>query len=108
MVSRSTPRTVKMAQGCKKIAKQAKGGVSKPTQMKKGARYIAPKKTNAVVAMQSRKKLEKAIVSNIEQEIAGRAKAQDQNLKIVNIKLPEADPSKKKTTGKILKGKVKA
>jgi hypothetical protein len=54
-------------------------------------------------------KLEKAIVSNIEQEIAGRAKAQDQNLKVVNIQLPDKDAgAKRKTTGQILKGKAKS
>jgi hypothetical protein len=51
--------------------------------------------------------LTKAITANIEQEIAGRAKANSQNLKIVNIPVTDDVASggkkKKKTTGQIIK-----
>ena len=53
--------------------------------------------------------MEKAIKANIEQEIAGRAKANAQNLKIVNIATPD-DPTlkkKKKTTGQVIRDTMK-
>lgn len=80
-------------------------------------RVIAPKKAAVIAAQRTHKvwfvccshtqTLEKAIKANIEQEIAGRAKANAQNLKIVKIATAEPDAkgkgAKRKTTGQIIK-----
>ncbi|KAL3857024.1 hypothetical protein ACJMK2_011933 [Sinanodonta woodiana] len=53
--------------------------------LKKGARYIAPKKTKALEAVRLKKTLEKAIKTNIEQEITMKAKSvESKQFKIIN------------------------
>lgn len=67
-----------MAQGAGKIKpnplKKEKNR-HKKQQPKKGARVIAPKKTKHLEAAKLKKGLEKAIKSNIEQEITMKAKS---------------------------------
>ncbi len=47
-------------------------------------------------------------MSNIESEVAGRAKAQDQNLKVLKIQTSEPKDGKKRvTTGQLIKAGAK-
>ncbi|KAK3603296.1 hypothetical protein CHS0354_007627 [Potamilus streckersoni] len=68
-----------MAQGKGKL--KSNSGVNRKEKrhqkltLKKGARYIAPKKTKALEAVRLKKTLEKAIKTNIEQEITMKAKS---------------------------------
>ncbi|XP_012684750.1 leydig cell tumor 10 kDa protein homolog [Clupea harengus] len=66
-----------MAQGKQKFKAQRPGGGKKPSQKpkgaKKGARTIAPKKTQVVQQQKLKKGLEVAIRKKIEQEVVQKA-----------------------------------
>lgn len=56
------------------------------TGLKKGARFIAPKKTHKLQAAKLKKNLQKTINSNIEKEVAARAASQEgKRLNIVGV-----------------------
>ncbi|MPC28282.1 UPF0390 protein zgc136864-like [Portunus trituberculatus] len=94
-----------MAQG-KHMSKKGKGGQKAPPnlkkgkrqqaplKMRKGSRAIAPKKAKAREAMVVQKQLQKAINSNIEEEMKQRASKDTTSFKLFKKEKPE-DKQKK-------------
>ncbi|XP_032232122.2 leydig cell tumor 10 kDa protein homolog [Nematostella vectensis] len=86
----------------KKKSKSVKATHKKPAGPKKGGRIIAPKKSRHIKAAKLKKNFEKAIKTNIEQELAGQATSKESK-PFTFVQTPTTGTSGKKGKGK--KGK---
>ncbi|PIK51677.1 putative leydig cell tumor 10 kDa protein-like [Apostichopus japonicus] len=79
-----------------KNKKKQKLQQQKRSQLRKGSRFIAPKKAHKLQSAKLKKNLQKTINKCIESEIAARVTSQEgQQLKVVNVPKGSGDKKKK-------------